>query len=113
MEKIILLLLSAAILLANESALSKCNECHNNFKAPPYKKVYRRYLLQYSSKAGVEKAMIDFLNAPSSKKSAMPKGMKRRFNPDEHPIFDAQVIKRAVKIIIEREDIVKRLILSP
>lgn len=109
MEKIILLILSTALLFANENALFKCNECHNNFKAPPYKKVYKHYLLEYSSKARVEKAMIDFLSAPSSKKSAMPRGMKRRFNPDEHYVFDAEIVSKAVKSIIEQEDLIKKL----
>jgi len=113
MEKIVLLIFSTLLLFANEDALTKCSECHNNFLAPPYKKVYKHYLLKYSSKAGVEKAMIDFLSAPISEKSAMPKGMKKRFNPDEHPIFDTQIIKKTVESIIEKEDIIKRLRISP
>ncbi len=113
MEKIILLIFSAVLLFANENTLLKCNECHNKFTAPPYKKVYKHYLLKYSSKARVKKAMIDFLSEPTFQKSAMPKGMKRRFNPNEHPVFDAQVIKKAVKSLVEREDIAKRFILKP
>ena len=108
MEKIILLIFSAVVLFSNENLLSKCNECHGNFSAPPYKKVYKHYLLKYSSKARVEKAMIDFLKAPSREKSAMSDGMKRRFNPDKHPLFDNNTIGKAVIYIIEQEDMTKR-----
>jgi len=31
MEKIVLLIFSAALVFANENTLLKCNECHNNF----------------------------------------------------------------------------------
>ena len=112
MGKIILLIFSTALLFANDNALLKCNECHNSFTAPPYKKVYKHYLLKYSSKVRIEKAMIDFLSAPASEKSAMPRGMKRRFNPDKHPVFDAVMINRAVKSILEKEDVIKRLTIS-
>ncbi|MEA2090798.1 MAG: hypothetical protein U9O83_00340 [Campylobacterota bacterium] len=114
MEKIVLLIFSAVVLLcANEDALSKCSECHTDFLAPPYKKVYKHYLLKYSSKARVKKAMIDFLSAPTSEKSAMPRGMKKRFNPDEHLVFDGEIAQKAVESLIEREDIIKRLRVSP
>ena len=113
MEKIILLIFSAMLLLANENTLSKCNACHNNFLAPPYKKVYKHYLLKHSSKTRVKNAMIDFLGQPAYEKSAMPKGMKKRFNPDKHPIFDFNITKRAVESIIKREDMIKRLTIKP
>ena len=108
MEKIILLIFSTVLLFGNDSAVVKCNECHNKFLAPPYKKVYKHYLLKYSSRSRVEKAMIDFLKAPSREKSAMSDGMKRRFNPDEHPLFDSDMTVRAVRYIIEQEDVTKR-----
>ncbi len=112
MEKIVLLIFSAALLFANENALFQCNECHNNFSAPPYKKVYKHYLLKYSSKARVKKAMIDFLSAPTYETSAMSKGMKKRFNPDEHPLFDAKTIKEAVQSLVKRENMIKRLTIN-
>ncbi len=108
MEKIVLLFFSAILLFSDESAVSKCNECHASFLAPPYKKVYKHYLLKYSSKVRVQKAMIDFLKEPSYEKSAMSKGLKKRFNPDEHLVFDNITIGNAVRYIIEQEDIVKR-----
>ena len=108
MGKIIFLLFSVALLFGDENAISKCNECHRNFLAPPYKKVYKHYLLKYSSKVRVEKAMVDFLKAPSYEKSAMSKGFKKRFNPDKHFIFDNDVIIKAVRKIIKQEDIIKR-----
>ena len=108
MEKIILLIFSTVVLFGNDSAVVKCNECHNKFLAPPYKKVYKHDLLKHSSKTRVEKAMIDFLKKPSREKSAMSDGMKRRFNPAEHPLFDSDITVRAVRYIIEKEDVTKR-----
>ncbi len=105
MGKIIFLIFSVSILCADENPLIKCNECHGAYVAPPYKKVYKHYLLKYSSKSRVERAMIDFLSAPTFQKSAMPKGMKKRFNPDTHLVFEATIIKKAVKSLIEKEDI--------
>lgn len=109
MEKIVLLLLSVVVLFANENSLQQCNECHNKFSAPPYKKIYSRYLLNYSSKHRVQKAMLDFLSAPSREKSIMPKGMKRRFNPDNHPVFMGVDTMKAVEYLIEEEDVIKNL----
>jgi hypothetical protein len=113
MVKLILLIFSATLLFANSNSLDKCNKCHNNFTAPPYQKVYKHYLLKYSSKERIKNAMIDFLTSPATQKSAMPKGMKRRFNPDEHIVLDLMVIEKAVDILIEREDMIKRLKLAP
>jgi len=113
MGKIIILIFSALVLFANENPLSKCNECHNNFKAPPYKKVYRHYLVKYSSKIRVKKAMIDFLTAPAYEKSALSRGMKQRYNPDEHLVFEKKIITKAVKALVKKEDIIQRLKLKP
>ena len=113
MVKLTLLILSATLIFANSNSLDKCNECHNNFTAPPYQKVYKHYLLKYSSKERIKNAMIDFLTSPATQKSAMPKGMKRRFNPNEHPVLESKVIEKAVESIIEREDMIKRLRISP
>ena len=108
MEKIVLFLLTSILLFADVPLITQCNECHNH-RAPPYKKIYKHYLLKYSSKMRIEKAMIDFLKAPSKEKSAMPRGMKRRFNPSEHQVFDSENIKDALRYIIEQEDIIAKL----
>jgi len=108
MEKIILLIFSAVLLFSDDMIVLKCDECHNNFLAPPYKKVYKHYLLKYSSELRIEKAMVDFLKAPSRDKSAMSNGMKQHFNPDEHPLFENDIIGKTVRYIIEQEDVKKR-----
>jgi len=109
MEKIVLFLLTSILLFADVTLITQCNECHNH-RAPPYKKVYRQYLLVHSSKKRVEKAMIDFLNAPSREKSLMPKGMQRRFDPNKHPVFKDKSAKEAIEYIIERENLIKRFL---
>lgn len=113
MGKIIFLLFSATLLFSNDNTLLKCNKCHDHFGTPPYQKIYRHYLLIYSSKAKVKQAMIEFLKEPNANKSAMPKGMKKRFNPDEHLVFETEVIKKAVESLINKEDVILRLKLKP
>lgn len=110
MDKIILLIFTVTLMFANENIMNKCNECHTKFSAPPYKKVYRQYLLVHSSKTRIEKAMIDFLNAPSREKSLMPKGMQRRFDPSKHPVFEDKTAQKAVEYIIEKENLIKRFL---
>ena len=107
MEKIVLLILLSLFLCADE--LVQCDECHNTFQAPPYKKIYKHYLLKYSSKIRVENAMIDFLKEPSEEKSAMPRGMKKRFNPSKHPVFDTKTIEKMVKYLVQKEDVIAKI----
>ncbi len=109
MEKIVLLLLTSVLLFADTPLITQCNECHNTHRAPPYEKIYKHYLLKYSSKMRVKKAMIDFLKAPSEEKSAMPRGMKRRFSPDEHQVFNNKNLEAALRYIIEQEDVITKL----
>lgn len=108
MEKIVLLIFSAVLLFSDNSAISKCNECHSYSPTPSYKKIHKHYLLKYSSKVRVQKAMIDFLKAPSLEKSAMSNGIKKRLKPENHTIFNAKTIEKAVIYIVEKEDILKR-----
>ncbi len=113
MGKIIVLVFSTMVLFGNDSDLNTCKKCHDGYGSPPYNMIYKRYLLYYSSKASVEKAMVDFLQAPSREKSAMPEGMKRRFHPEKHPAYNVKIAKKAVKYIIEKEDVIQKLKLSP
>ncbi len=113
MGKIIVLVFSTMLLFGSDNALNTCKKCHDDYSSPPYNMIYKRYLLYYSSRAGVEKAMIDFLQAPTREKSAMPEGMKRRFHPEKHPAYELKVAEKAVKYIIEKEDVIQKLKLSP
>jgi|GEM_PF-1881707 len=89
-------------------ALSACQTCHAK-AAPPLALVLRRYLLLYSAKEDVAKKMKAFLMHPSKKRSAMPEGMKNRFNPQLHPAFSAPAAKTAVWALILREDPIKKI----
>lgn len=94
---------------ASVSDLARCAACHET-KAPPLSLIYRRYLILYSSKARIQERMIDFLTAPSKAKSAMPEGMKNRFNPQNHPRFKPQTIQKTVKKLIEKEDLIPKIV---
>ncbi len=107
---IILLILVLSGFAAEPTSLpARCTACHTT-SGPPLSLIYRRYLMLYSSKERIQKRMIDFLRTPSKAKSAMPEGMKNRFNPQKHPAFSPKIAKKAVDTLIEKEDLIQKII---
>ncbi len=84
-----------------------CDRCHQ--KQIPYTMIYKRALLLYSSKSRIKKYLCDFLTNPSAPSSILPPGLKRRFDPSTHPIFDKATACKAIEELIEKEDIIKKL----
>ena len=112
MVKVVLFFMLVFQSIASETdILQKCLVCHEN-SAPPFTMVYRRYLMLYSSKSKIKKSMIDFLTAPSRKKSSMPEGMKSRFYPESHPVYSFYEVKKSVTELINREDIIPKITFS-
>ncbi len=111
MERVafIFVLLLECMIAKEDTALKRCAVCHES-KAPPLSRIYRRYLMLYSSKERIRNKMVDFLVSPSLQKSAMPLGMRKRFNPQAHPAYSKTVAKEAAKELIEKFDIVPRII---
>ncbi len=111
MGRIVTLLILALSGFAAEPTLvpGRCAVCHTK-NGPPLSLIYRRYLMLYSSKERIQKRMIDFLSAPSKTKSAMPEGMKNRFNPQKHPAFSPPVAKKVVEALIEKEELIPRIV---
>ncbi len=105
----ILVLILSGLAAEPTSPLARCAVCHTK-SGPPLSLIYRRYLMLYSSKERIRKHMVDFLTAPSKEKSAMPEGMKNRFNPQKHPIFPPQIAKKAVETLIEKENLIPRIV---
>ncbi|NPA29268.1 MAG: hypothetical protein GXO33_03695, partial [Epsilonproteobacteria bacterium] len=111
MVKIILILgLLGGLGMASDATIRQCTACHND-KAPPLSLVYRRYLLLYSAKKRVVERMRAFLIHPSKKRSAMPEGMKNRFNPQKHPAFPSEEAKKAALWLAEKEDPIRRIVM--
>jgi len=113
MAKVVLIVVLALEWLgAKEGILAqKCAVCHRN-DAPPLGRIYRRYLMLYSSKERIKKRMVDFLVSPSLQKSAMPLGMRKRFDPQAHPSFSSSIARQAVEELIEKEDILKHIVVD-
>ncbi len=109
MARVVVIFLVLLESLVASQSFSRCVQCHQK-DAPPLFRIYRRYLLLYSSKKRIERKMVEFLTFPSLDKSVMPLGMRKRFNPATHPAFGVDIAKRAVQELIEKEDIVKRII---
>ncbi|MRJ03111.1 MAG: hypothetical protein GXO19_06630 [Epsilonproteobacteria bacterium] len=105
MERLIILLLP--LILMGGTLQRECDSCHK--LQIPYQMIYRRALLLYSSKNRIERALIDFLTDPKKRNSSLlPPGLRMRFNPKEHPLFEREVAREAVRELIEREDILKK-----
>ncbi len=104
MEKFLALCLP--LLLSAQVLHKHCDRCH---KAQiPYTMIYKRALLLYSSKRVIQHNLTNFLIAPSSSKSILPPGLKRRFDPAKHPKFSKMIAQKAIKELIEQEDIIKK-----
>ncbi|WP_457596288.1 hypothetical protein [Hydrogenimonas sp.] len=94
---------------AQKKPLADCLACHAT-TAPPLSLVYRRYLMLYSAKEDVADKMAAFLAHPSKAASSMPEGMKNRFNPQLHPVYTPQEAQAAARAVVEKEDILKRIV---
>jgi len=85
-----------------------CLECHREQKLPD-NLIYRRYLLKYSSRQRIEKALVEYLKHPSRKTSIMPVEFFLRF-PMREPIkLDDTALHESVRKYIDYFDIRKRL----
>ncbi len=94
---------------AGEDALIRdCLGCHIEQKLPD-NLIYRRYLLRYSSKSRIEKALFSYLNHPDKSRSIMPAEFFLRFPMKERPHMNEEVLEKNVKRYIEYFDVRKRL----
>ena len=106
MGRVIFLIFFAVFSIGGE--LDRCDSCHLQ-KAPPFNVIYRKYLVIYSSKRRIEENMVNFLTDPSKQKGVFPKEAKKIFFPKEHPLYDKKEAKEAVRELIEREDLLKKV----
>jgi len=85
-----------------------CLECHREQRLPD-NLIYRRYLIKYSSRARIEKALMAYLKHPSEKRSIMPAEFFLRF-PMREPIkLEDSVLRENIQRYIDYFDVRKRL----
>jgi hypothetical protein len=87
---------------------TNCVACHEKLPVSIDKYFYR-YLLTYSSKREVKKAMIKYLNTPSQKRSVMAEAFIRRFGVKEKTILKHQELRDAIDIYWNRYKIFGKL----
>ena len=88
-----------------------CLACHQKQQIPS-DLIYRRYLMRYSTPERIQKAMVDYLKAPSQSRSIMPPQFFLKF-PMKAPLgMDEATLQRLTERYIERFDTKKRLLLK-
>jgi len=101
----------ANMIYANGDLDTKCLSCHIQQKIPS-SMIYKKYLLKYSTKENISKAMYDYLKAPSKDISIMPKPFFDKF-PIKSPItLDDKQLKDLIMLYIDKYDLTKKLVLE-
>ncbi|MDF1874306.1 hypothetical protein JHD48_01005 [Sulfurimonas sp. SAG-AH-194-I05] len=97
LTKVLFLLLFSSTLLYSNVYETNCVACHEELPVSIDKYFYR-YLLQYSSKREVKKAMIKYLNSPSQKRSVMAEAFIRRFGVKAKTTLKHKELRDAIDI---------------
>ena len=85
-----------------------CVSCHKKIPVSIDKYFYR-YLLKYSSKVAVNKAMFEYLKKPYEKNSIMPKAFIKRFGSKKETKLNDQELKKALGIYWEKYKVFGKL----
>ncbi len=107
MVKILIVVCSFSYLFALDEL--SCVECHKQ-KDIPDEIIYKRYLLKYSTKKYMKKAIFDYLKNPDKKRSIMPSIFFTKF-PMKEPMRDENLSKE-IDLYLEIYDLKKRLVLE-
>jgi len=110
MAKLIFLTLFFTLLTASDLD-TNCLNCHKKEQIPTYL-IYKRYLLKYSTKDRIKKAIYSYLKNPTKENSIMPKPFFLKF-PMKKPLhLSDEVLKKNIEEFIEKYDVKKRLVLE-
>lgn len=85
-----------------------CLRCHQTHNIPS-EIIYRRYLLQYSSKETIKKKMFAYLTDPSTADSIMPPQFFDKFPPKEPSELTPERLQQRINEYILHFDINKKL----
>jgi len=86
----------------------KCLNCHKIQKIPSGM-IYRKYLLKYSTKENISKAIYEYIKAPSPDISIMPKPFFSKFPIKPLLNIEDSKLKELIELYIKKYDIKKRL----
>ncbi len=108
-KKLIFLIFVTSLLFANKSNLqTSCLSCHQKQNIPS-EIIYKKYLLKYSTKEAIEKAIFSYLENPSIKNSVLPKPFFKKFKIKEPLNLNDDKLKTLIDSFIEKFDLKKRL----
>jgi len=108
MRYILILLIFININLFATVLDEKCLKCHINQKIPS-DMIYRKYLLKYSTKESISKAIYKYIKAPSPDISIMPKPFFSKFPIKPLLNIEDSELKGLIELYIKKYDIKKRL----
>lgn len=93
-----------------EKLQSNCLECHKQEQIPT-PLIYRRYLMTYSTKEKMEKAIFKYMKDPQKEKSIMPPPFFYKFPMKEAIDMDDETLRGHISTFLDYMDVKKRLIL--
>ena len=88
--------------------INDCVSCHKKLPVTIDKYFYR-YLLKYSSKRSVTKAMFDYIKNPNEKNSIMPKAFIKRFGIKKMTKLSDSELEKALDVYWERYKVFGKL----
>jgi hypothetical protein len=106
----IIIILSSFILLLQAGVERDCLSCHKEIKVPN-KLIYKRYLMEYSTKEYMKDAIINYLKNPNKKNSIMPSVFFSKFPMKGAIRKDKKHLEKDVLEYLDKFDIKKKLIL--
>jgi len=93
----------------SDNELNKgCLSCHEKERIPS-RLIYKKYLLKYSSKDRIAKAMFEYIKNPSKEKSSLPKQFFLKFSLKNATNQENKYIKKQIRSYIDYYDMIKLL----
>ena len=97
-------------LSAQEQLQNNCLNCHTQDQIPNTL-IYRRYLMKYSTKEAVSKAILKYLKDPRKENSIMPPPFFSKFPMKKTLNLDDATLKKNIRTFLETFDVKKKLVL--
>jgi len=107
MVKIGLILTLITTLNAN-NLYNACLKCHRDNRLPN-KMIYKKYLMKYSTKENMKRAMFNYLKNPDPKNSIMPMPFFDKFNIQKKLDMSDEELLKYIEEFIEKFDIQKNI----
>lgn len=112
MAKVIYIFIFITTLLSSNELLNKnCLNCHKKEQLPT-NLIYKRYLMKYSTKDRIFKALYHYLKKPNINDSIMPKAFFLKYPIKNRLKLNDSELKKSIKEFIEEFDIKKRFVLE-